>query len=157
MIQQTGTLLVSAIKNGTVIDHAKAGSALKILSILGVENHDNVVTIGMHLPSKTSGKKDIIKLANWEITPSKANLTAIFSPSAVINIIKDFKVVKKYQVELSEIISGLVVCPNPKCITNNESMDSLFHTQKNKQGVSLKCHYCERTFKQEDIKEYHRA
>lgn len=157
MIQQNGTLLVSAIKNGTVIDHAQAGSALKILSILEVGNHDSVVTIGMYLPSKTSGKKDIIKLANWEITPAKANLTALFSPSAIINIIKNFKVVKKYQAELAEIISGLIICPNPKCITNNETMETIFHTQKIKNGVTLKCHYCERIFKQEEIKEYRRA
>lgn len=153
-MQQNGTLLVSAIKNGTVIDHIKAGTALKILSILRVEKYENLATIGMYLPSKTTGRKDIIKIADWEITPAKTDQIAVFSPNAVINIITNYKVTKKYQVKLAETIPGLIVCPNPKCITNNEAMDSLFHTQKQKNAVSLKCHYCEKIFKQDEITAY---
>ena len=40
-------------------------------------------------------------------------------------------------------IAGLVKCPNPKCVTNNEPMTTLFHLTDKKNGI-IKCHYCEK-------------
>ena len=40
--------------------------------------------------------------------------------------------------------SQLVVkCNNPKCITNNEPMQTLFHTVDKVQGI-VRCHYCDK-------------
>jgi aspartate carbamoyltransferase regulatory subunit len=47
-------------------------------------------------------------------------------------------------VETPEVIRGIVKCNNPKCITNNEPMATLFHVAD---GI-LTCHYCE---KEQDI------
>ena len=43
-----------------------------------------------------------------------------------------------------------VKCANPKCITNNEPMATLFHVI-DKDNCVIKCHYCEKEQKREDI------
>jgi len=41
------------------------------------------------------------------------------------------------------------VCPNPKCITNHERMETNFLEKEN--GAKLKCHYCEKTFSKKEV------
>jgi len=147
-------LLVAAINNGTVIDHITAGSALKIIRLLNLASHNNVVTVGLNLPSRAMKLKDLIKVEGREITPEEIDSVSILAPSASINIIKNYEVAKKFSVKIPDTIDYVVVCPNPKCITNNEKMDSKFHVIKEKDGVKLKCHYCEKIFKQKEINEY---
>ncbi len=152
--KDTRAFKVFTIKQGTAIDHITAGSALKIIRILNLAEHDKIVTVGLNFPSKRLGLKDIVKVENRELTPEEIARVAIFAPKATINIIRDFEVYKKFDAEIPEVIEYVVVCPNPKCITNNEQMSSKFHVLNEKNGLKLKCYYCERTFKQEEIKDY---
>ena len=147
-------LLVAAIKNGSVIDHITAGNALKIIRLLNLASHNKLVTVGLNLPSRAMKYKDLIKVEDRELTPAEVNHVAILSPQASINIIKNYNVVKKFTVTIPETIDYVITCPNPKCITNNEPMSSKFHVQKTKDGIKLKCHYCEKVFSQAEIKDY---
>lgn len=152
---EKNTLLVSAIKNGTVIDHIASGSAIKILRLLDLASHKKLVTLGLNLKSRRSKFKDLIKVEDRELTPEEANRVALFSPEATINIIKNYQVIKKMKTEMPATIGKLFVCPNPKCISNNDPMDSLFAVKHNgDKEVKLKCHYCEKIFHRDDIKEY---
>ncbi len=45
-------------------------------------------------------------------------------------------------------LRGIVKCANPKCITNNEPMATLFHVT-DKDNCIVKCHYCEKEQKRE--------
>ncbi len=152
--KQLRTFKVFAIKEGTVIDHIPAGQALKIIQILKLYSHDHIVTTGLNFPSKTLGKKDIVKVENRELTQDEANKLAILAPTATINIIRNFELAKKFLVEIPKQLSKVIFCPNPKCITNHENMHTLFYTKKEKVGLKLQCHYCEKIFSQNDIKEY---
>jgi aspartate carbamoyltransferase regulatory subunit len=145
---------VFAIADGTVIDHIPAGLALKIINLLNLAKYKKVVTVGLNFSSKKIGTKDIVKVENRELVEEEANLLAIFAPQASVNIIKNYEVVKKFKLSLPSKVKNLLVCPNPKCITNHESMSSCFSVQQEDSQVKLKCDYCERTFLQEDIKEY---
>ena len=147
-------LLVSAIKNGTVIDHIQAGTATKLIHVLNLGNHKKIVTLGLNLPSKNMGLKDLIKIEDKELTKEEANRIAIFSPQASINIINNYEVTKKFDVTLPETVQSLIICPNPKCITNNENMDSNFKVQHINKQVKLQCNYCEKIFLQTDINDY---
>jgi len=144
---------VFAIENGTVIDHVTVGYAIRIIRLLNLPIDNRVVTTGLNFKSKTMGLKDIIKVENRELTPEEVSIIALFAPNASINIIRDFKVYKKFKVEVPKKIDKLVVCPNPKCITNHERMSTVFYATHNGQ-LKLKCHYCEKTFKGEEIKNY---
>lgn len=146
-------LRVRPIREGTVIDHIKAGKALKVLKILGIgEDHENIVSIVMNVPSKKMGKKDIIKLESVFLDKETLNKIALISPKATINIIKDFKVVEKYVVEPPSVIIGIVRCQNPRCITNSEREYVIpKFTLVSKEPIAIRCHYCSRIMAGEEI------
>ena len=58
-------LLVSPIRNGTVIDHITAGEALNVLRILGITGSTTeCLSIATNVESRRLGKKDIVKIEN---------------------------------------------------------------------------------------------
>jgi len=136
-------LVVSAIKDGTVIDHIPARLLFNVIDILGLDKMDNQITFGTNLESKKLGKKAIIKLSDVFFRKDDLDRIALVAPQAKINIIKDYEVVEKKVVEVPDQIENIVKCVNPPCITNNQDVRTRFIVI-NKQPVSLKCHYCEK-------------
>lgn len=147
------TLSVAAIKNGTVIDHIPAGCALKIVLLLRLPETPCKVTLGLHFDS-ASGLKDFIKIEDRYLTEKEAHDIAVFAPNATINIIKNYKVVEKTRAKLPSAVHNLLVCPNPRCITHKECVSTLFHVEESGQKVSLRCHFCERLFQRDALKDY---
>ena len=136
-------LEVSAIKDGTVIDHIPADNLFKVINILKLDHIENTITFGTNFISKRLGKKAIIKLSNVFFKDNDINKIALVAPEAKLNIIKDYKVVEKKIVQVPDDIQGIVKCVNPKCITNNEVVQSKFSVA-DKKLIKLKCHYCEK-------------
>lgn len=145
-------LRVRKIKDGTVIDHIKAGKGKKVLDILGVENgFSNVTALLMNVTSKRVGKKDIVKIENKALKKEEVDKIALIAPHATWNVIKNFKVTKKSKIELPSMLEGVLECPNPKCVTNmNEPVKTKFKVEE-KEPVKLRCVYCERLFGLEDL------
>jgi aspartate carbamoyltransferase regulatory subunit len=143
-------LLVSAIKNGTVIDHIPAKTLFKVISILGLEKVESQITFGTNLKSEKHVNKSIIKLADVFFFDDDINRIALVAPSAKLNIIKDYEVVEKKVVEVPDKIEGIAKCVNPQCITNHEQVKTKFSVVS-KSDVALKCHYCEKITDQEHI------
>lgn len=139
------TLSVAAIGSGTVIDHIPAGEGMRIVRLLQLAGHGNQVTLGLNLPSKTLGSKDLIKVEGREINEEEANRIAVFAPRATLNVIRDFNLYKKFKVELPEKIEKVLDCPNGRCITNHEEMETRFLIGRG----ALSCFYCEKSFKHE--------
>lgn len=135
-------LAVAALRNGTVIDHIPSSALFKAVKILNIENIESSVTIGFNLRSKKLGLKGIIKVADVEFPEDVLNRIAIIAPTAVVNTIRDYDVVEKKPVVLPETITGIVKCPNGKCITNNEPMATKFHVMQQTPEVVIRCHYC---------------
>ncbi len=136
-------LVVSAIKEGTVIDHVPAKDLFKVISILGLDHIESQVTFGTNLDSKKLGKKSIIKVSNIFFPDEDINRIALVAPQANLNMIRDYKVVEKREVEVPDVILGIAKCVNPMCITNKENVMTKFRVI-NKSDISLKCHYCEK-------------
>ena len=151
MNEKKQELQVAALKNGTVIDHIPSDKLFTVVSLLGLKNSKNNMTIGNNLESKKLGKKGIIKVADRFFTDEEISRLSVVAPNVKLNIIRDYEVVEKKQVIMPEEIKGLVKCNNPKCITNNEPMATLFHVIDKEQGI-LKCHYCEKEQNKEAIK-----
>jgi len=143
-------LKVSAIRNGTVIDHIPATSLFKVISILGLDKISNHLTFGTNLESKKLGRKSIIKISGKFFKDDEINKIALVAPDAKLNIIKDYEVVEKKVVEVPDYITGIAKCFNPKCITNAERVITRF-TVISKKNVALKCHYCEKITDQEHM------
>jgi len=143
-------LQVSAIKDGTVIDHIPAKNLFKVIKILNLDSLDNPVTFGSNLDSSKLGKKAIIKMSNKYFDDEEINKLILVAPQARLNIIKDYKVIEKKQVKVPEKIMGIAKCVNPKCITNNENVVTKFKVLYNS-NVDLKCLYCEKITDQDHI------
>jgi aspartate carbamoyltransferase regulatory subunit len=149
-MKESKQLSVSAIKNGTVIDHIPAKSMFKVLQILGLERVDDMIAFGTNLESQKLGKKGIIKVSNVFFLDEEINKIALVAPEAKLNTIKDYEVVEKRVVEVPDSIVGIARCVNPKCITNNETITTKFNVVS-KKDVSLKCHYCGKITNQENL------
>lgn len=136
-------MLVAAIKNGTVIDHIPTEKTYQVVNLLGLEKLTTPVTIGYNYRSKKLNRKGIIKVEDKFFIDEEISRLSVVAPNIVLNIIKDYEVVEKKKVETPNDLPGIVKCNNPKCITNNEPMKTLFHVTDKENGI-LKCHYCEK-------------
>ncbi|NOY37402.1 MAG: aspartate carbamoyltransferase regulatory subunit [Chlorobi bacterium] len=136
-------LSVSAIRNGTVIDHIPATSLFNVISILNLEDIDSQITFGTNLESKKFGKKAIIKVSEVFFSDKDINKIALVAPQAKLSIIRDYEVMEKHSITIPDSISGIVKCVNPQCITNHENVPTRFAVVS-KHPVKLKCHYCEK-------------
>lgn len=134
---------VAAIKNGTVIDHIPAEKTYQVVNLLQLETLDTPVTIGYNYPSNKIGRKGIIKVSDKFFTDEEISRLSVVAQNAVLNIIHDYEVVEKKTVKTPDELRGIVKCNNPKCITNNEPMNTVFHVVNKEKGI-LKCHYCDK-------------
>ena len=137
-------LVVSALENGTVLDHIPAGNVYKALDILNLKGVESQITIGINLASRIYGKKGIIKIADKFFEDEELNKLALIAPKATVNIIRNFKVVEKKKIVMPSEIIGIAKCKNPKCVTNHQPVKTKFKTIDNGNDISLLCCYCEK-------------
>lgn len=145
-------LRVSKIKDGTVIDHVSGGYALDVVKILGITGHEKrVMTIAVNVPSKRFKVKDIVKIEGRALNSQEVNRIALVAPHATINIIHDYTVVEKLEVELPKVIEGIVKCVNPVCISNSDEPVTAKFYVESEEPLLLKCHYCGYLLEKADV------
>ena len=146
MSQEHNMRRVTAIRNGTVIDHIPAGHAMRVLEMLGINNSSSVpVSMVMNVPSKKKGTKDIIKVEDRELTQDELNRLALVAPDAHVAIIRAYVVAEKLTIELGGEVTNVVRCTFSNCITTNPR-EPLPHRLKvlSREPLELRCHYCGR-------------
>lgn len=144
-------ILVSAIQDGTVIDHIPTESVYQVIRILGLEKYKDEVLIGNYLNSSKLGKKGIVKIKNKHFSVEEVSKIALVAPLATIIDIEDYKVVKKFNAEIPDHVENFIRCANPKCITNCEVVPTKFDVV-DKENLKLRCHYCEKFTTKETMK-----
>ena len=144
-------LQVAALENGTVIDHIPSDKLFTVVSLLNLKDMDSNITIGYNLESKKLGKKGIIKIADKFFTYEEINRISVVASNIKLNVIRNYAVVEKKEAIMPDELKGIVKCNNPKCITNNEPMQTWFHVTDKEKGL-LKCHYCEKEQQKDNIK-----
>jgi len=136
--------LVRKIQQGTVIDHIPAGKAIQVLQILDLLRAREMVALLMNASSQGGArKKDVLKVAGRTLSPSELSAIALVAPNATINIIDDFQVVKKYNVDLPTEFRGIARCPNSRCVTNFEHVETHFRVFA-REPLKVLCTFCER-------------
>ena len=138
-------LVVSALENGTVLDHIPAENVYKALDILNLKGVESQITIGINLISKIHGRKGIIKIADKFFEDEELDKLALIAPKATVNVIRDFKVVEKRKLKMPHEIIGIAKCMNPKCVTNHQPIKTRFTTMEKKDEILLVCHFCEKS------------
>lgn len=146
-------LRVEKIKDGTVIDHITAGTALAVLRILGITGkEEHIVSVLMNVPSGKLGRKDIVKIEGRELSPEEVDRIALVSPRATINIIRNFEVVRKEPVKPPFTIRGVLECQNVACVTNSrEPVKPVFQVEGEGENLTLRCYYCGAVMNREEF------
>ncbi|MDR0368789.1 MAG: aspartate carbamoyltransferase regulatory subunit [Bacteroidales bacterium] len=143
-------LVVSAIKNGTVIDHIPADKLFQVIRALDLKDCPDQILMGNNLTSSKLGKKGIIKCQDKFFKKDEINKIALITPQATLITIRNYDVVEKIRIGIPDTIEGMVQCYNPKCITNNEAVLPKF-VVIDKEDIKLQCHYCRKITKKETI------
>lgn len=143
-------LQVSAIKDGTVIDHIPAIRLFDVINILELHNCTEMITFGTNLDSKLLGKKGLIKVENRFFQGDDVDKIALIAPHAKLNTIKNYEVIEKRLVEIPDSIVSIAKCFNPKCITNHENITTKF-TVISKNPIELKCMFCEKITSEDEV------
>jgi aspartate carbamoyltransferase regulatory subunit len=136
------------IKNGTVLDHLPAASAIKILNILNLE-YDHPVSILINNNSNKIGKKDLIFIENRTLNEDEVSKIGLIAKNSTWNIIENGKVIKKEKIHLPLTAFNLINCPNENCITNHEDIETKFDV--NESDDSVTCEYCGREIENKNI------
>ncbi|MEA4983001.1 MAG: aspartate carbamoyltransferase regulatory subunit [Paludibacter sp.] len=145
-------LKVAALRNGTVIDHIPADKLFQVVSVLRLKYYNHPITIGNNFDSKRMGTKGIIKISDRFLEVNEASKIALIAPNARINIIKEYQVVEKRTLILGDEIYDVMHCANPVCITNHQPVPTKFLVIRDGNQIRLKCCYCEREVKQDEVK-----
>ena len=144
-------LQVSALCNGTVIDHIPADKLFAVVNLLNIPSMGNNVTIGHNLESKKLGKKGLIKISDRFFTDDEVSKISVVAPNVVLNTIRDYQVVEKRELRMPDELHNIIKCNNLNCITNNEPMATHF-TVSNRAEGTVKCRYCEKELNINDAK-----
>ncbi len=137
-------LNIGGLNEGVVIDHIKAGGAMEIYNYLGLEKLDCSVAIIKNAKSNKMGKKDIIKIEG----PIKVNLDILgaLGENITVNIIQNNEIVEKRTLELPEIVTNVIKCKNPRCITSVEQELPHRFRLTDRENHIYRCMYCEQKF-----------
>ena len=132
---------IDSITNGFVIDHITAGRGMKLYDLLGLDNLACSVAIIKNVASKKMGKKDIIKIdADIAID---IDVIGYVDPGTTVNVIKNCELVEKRTIELPKMLTNVIKCKNPRCITSTEQeINHVFKLTDKDNGV-YRCIYCE--------------
>lgn len=132
---------IDSIKNGIVIDHITAGKGMRLYKLLGLDELDCSVAIIKNVHSRKQGKKDIIKVDS-DITLNM-DVIGYIDPGITVNIIKDGVLVEKKRISLPDIITNVVMCKNPRCITSTEQELPHVFRLTDRENKVYRCLYCE--------------
>ena len=132
---------IDSITNGFVIDHITAGRGMKLYDLLGLDNLDCSVAIIKNVASKKMGKKDIIKIdADIAID---IDVIGYVDPGTTVNVIKNCELVEKRTIELPQMLTNVIKCKNPRCITSTEHEINHDFKLTDKDNGVYRCIYCE--------------
>lgn len=132
---------IDSIKNGIVIDHIEAGKGMELYHLLGLDKLDCSVAIIKNVNSLKMGKKDIIKID--AAIDLDMDILGYVDPDATINIIRDGKRVEKKQISLPKMLTNVIFCKNPRCITTTEQELPHIFKLADEQKRIYRCIYCE--------------
>lgn len=132
---------IDSIIDGIVIDHIRAGGAMELYRLLGLDALDCPVAIIKNAPSGKLGRKDIIKIdSDMEIC---LDVLGFVDPDATINVIRGGVLVEKKHAGLPARIKSVLRCRNPRCITSAEPDLPQIFKLANHETKTYRCIYCE--------------
>ena len=137
---------IDGINTGYVLDHIKAGKGFELYHLLGLDKADCTVAIIQRASSEKYGMKDIIKI-DADI-PIDYDLIGYISPNITVNVVKDRELVKKFKPAPPAILTDVLECRNPRCITSVERGIPQKFRLVDKDARSYRCVYCDTLYRE---------
>lgn len=137
---------VTAIRNGTVVDHIPSGHAMQVIRILRINtSRATPVSMVMNVPSDKLGRKDVLKIEDRELNQEDLDRLALIAPAASIAIIRNHAVAEKMRVELADDLVNISKCSFSNCITKNarEPLPQRLRVVSH-DPLEVRCYYCGR-------------
>ena len=137
---------VTAIRNGTVVDHIPSGNAMQVIRILRIDtDRATPVSLVMNVPSDKLGRKDVLKIEDRELDQEDLDRLALIAPAASIAIIRNHAVAEKMKVELADDLVNIAKCSFWNCVTKNDR-EPLPQRMRvtSRDPLQVRCYYCGR-------------
>lgn len=132
---------VTSVRNGIIIDHVPAGTALKVLEYLRIDPARTKLALIMNADSPTLGSKDIIKIE--DSVDVDLDVLGLVASTATVGIVRDGTIIEKRRPHLPEHIVDVIECRNPRCVTGTErGIRQRFHLV-NATEQEYRCDYCD--------------
>jgi len=137
-------MIIGSIVNGIVIDHIPAGRGMELYNFLKLDEYNCEIALIKNASSSKYGRKDILKVS--EVIDLDFDVLGYIAPQITVNIIQNGELIKKLHPELPELLTDIIRCKNPRCITSVEQ--ELPHKFKltDRIGRVYRCIYCESKF-----------
>ena len=134
---------VTSVRNGIIIDHVPAGTALTVLRYLRIDPAKAKLALIMNTTSHRYGSKDIIKIEDLTADDIDLDVLGLVARQATVGIVRDGRIVEKRSPRLPERIVDVLVCRNPRCVTTVErSIPQRFHLTRSERQ-EYRCDYCD--------------
>lgn len=134
-------MTIDSIINGIVLDHIQVGKSMEIYRVLELSKLDCSVAIIKNVTSKKAVQKDIIKIDS--MIDINLDVLGYIDPGITVNIVKNGEIVEKRKLTLPDMVTGVIKCKNPRCITSVEQeLPHVFRLTDREKGV-YRCIYCE--------------
>lgn len=138
-------LNISGIHEGYVLDHIRAGKAMKLYNYLHLDDFKGTVAMIMNVKSSKMGHKDIIKI-ECPLDAIDLDILGYFDHNITVNVIHKDKIVDKKILKLPQKITNVITCANPRCITSIEQgLDQVFVLCDEDKKL-YRCMYCEEKY-----------
>ncbi len=135
-------LNVGKIEEGFVLDHIKAGEALRLYRDLGLDKLDCCVALITNAKSKKMGKKDIVKV-ECPVDMLDLDILGFIDHNITVNVIQSGEIVGKQKLVLPKRIVNVIKCKNPRCITSIEQELTQEFILTDEEREIYRCKYCE--------------
>ena len=132
---------VTSVRNGIIIDHVPAGTALTVLKYLKIDPARTKLALIMNTDSPTLGTKDIIKIE--DSLDVDLDVLGLVARTANVCVVRDGVIVEKRSPRLPEHIVDVIACRNPRCVTTVErGIPQRFHLTHSERQ-EYRCDYCD--------------
>ena len=136
---------IDGINTGYVLDHIKAGKGIEVYHLLNLDKVDATVAIIQRATSEKYGLKDIIKI-DADI-PLDYDLIGYVDSKITVNYVKDRELVRKFKPAPPEVLTNVIECTNPRCITSVERGIPQRFRLVDGETRSYRCVYCDTLFR----------
>ena len=137
---------IDGINTGYVLDHIKAGKGIEVYHLLNLDKVDATVAIIQRASSAKYGLKDIIKI-DADI-PLDYDLIGYVDSKITVNYVKDRELVRKFKPAPPEVLTNVIECTNPRCITSVERGIPQRFRLVDGETRSYRCVYCDTLFRE---------